>query len=823
MKAYWTIIKDAFLAAVVSKILYVMLAIIGLVLLALAPLGYKELMDYAVAPRQVRDPERIASRLIEASKSEEPSQLKLVWEKLPANTQKRIVDLIEQLEKADGDNPLARAQQADFLRIAIGEAFRSMVKEDGWFDPQFLDKEEASEELVKLSEASTLADEKLWRRNRLALDNLFPLELAPSGGTVMQFGWLGMYPFENIALTRSEFQLFATLTIPYILDKLVLSIGVLVAILFTASMIPELLEPGSLNLLLSKPMSRTGLFLSKFIGACSFALLNALILFSGLWLILGVRLDMWNVAFLASIPIYVFVFAIYYSVSAFVGMLTRSTILSIVAAILFWIFCFSIGFTHDLVNGFMVAAEPRGLVVQGDQSLMLNIQRQASTVNNSGEWVNAFESAEAQAMPAFMRSLIGTTVTAGPVYDSSRDRFIIVSAGIGDGPRRPMAEMNLMSAGPDTDWKSEVHQTAPPYTMTLQKLDEESCVLVTLFGEFYQLKFADLNEGSTLNSDSDETVAVEVGFSSEDGTEISSTDIEETINAAVEASGDPSQAGAVDAFVNVSPLEALPTGATRMLAYDPALKAFALWHEGVLFVVRWNGTRFELAADEQFELGEDQDVDSMAMGGGQVYLRGNKEIVIVDVANRQVRRQVWNGMPVTAMVAEPSGVGALAMDSDGYLWLVRADGEIARVNGSADGRFRGITVDDAGACWAIERYYGLEKIDLQQAKTVDYRSQPTNMTVGLYRYGISPIYELSPKPGEFYKMVRALVIVMNRDENKSEASQAEGDEPVEVDNDEVGELDSLVNSDAWKPAINGLVFIGLMLLVSAFIFNRLDL
>lgn len=820
MKAYWTIIKDAFQAAVVSKVLYVMLAIIGVILLALAPLGYKELMDYAINPGQIRDPEQVAERLIEASKSEEESQLKAIWNKLPANSQKRINDLMSQIEKDEGTNPLARAQQSDFLRIAIGDAFRNLVKQDDWFDAKYLNKEEASEELLKLAEETNLASEKMWRRNRLAFDNLFPLEIRPSGGTVMQFGWLGMYPFEALALTRAEFQIFATITIPWILDKLVLSIGVLIAILFTANMVPELLEPGSLNLLLSKPMSRTGLFVSKFIGACSFALLTALILFIGIWLILGIRLDMWNLAFLACIPIYVFVFAIYYSVSAFVGLLTRSTILSIVAAIVFWVFCFSIGFTYLFFNDAIVATEAQGLVVQGDRSLMLDRMRRGSTVDEKGEWTDAFKSADSEAVPAFVRSFIGTSVMAGPISDPTRDRFVIISAGIGDGPRRPMADMNLMSSGPDTQWNTEVHQAAPPYTTSIQKLDDESMVLVTMFGEFYRLKFSDLSV-ETPAVENEGTITVQVGGGPSEVVE--ETPMEE-VEAEEESETEPAVA---DVFENVTPLETLPTGSTRTLAYDAKAKAFALWHEGLVHLVRWNGTRFEVVSGEQFEIGEDQDVDAIAFGGGQVYLQGNDEIVIIDVANKQMRRQAWKGRPITSIVADAAGVGALILDADGYLWRIRPDGQISGINGRSDGSFRAITVNDAGECWAIERFYSLEKIDLQEGRSVDVRSQPTGTSVSIYRYVVSPIYEIAPKPGEFYKMVRALVIVMNRDEKdetkSEEGSESDEQEITEEEEQQVGELDFLVNSDAWKPATNGIIFIGVMMLLSVLVFRRLDL
>ena len=102
-----------------------------------------------------------------------------------------------------------------------------------------------------------------------------------------------------------------------------MSIGLLIAILVTANMVPETFEPGSLNLLLSKPISRWGLYTAKFVGGCVFIALCAGYLFLGVWVWLGLAMEVWDRAILLSIPLYVIVFAIYFSVSAFVGLLWR--------------------------------------------------------------------------------------------------------------------------------------------------------------------------------------------------------------------------------------------------------------------------------------------------------------------------------------------------------------------------------------------------------------------------------------------------------------------------------------------------------------------
>ena len=50
--------------------------------------------------------------------------------------------------------------------------------------------------------------------------------------------------------------------------------GMIAAILVTSTVIPQMFEPGSITLLLSKPVSRSLLFSAKFLGACAFVFLN---------------------------------------------------------------------------------------------------------------------------------------------------------------------------------------------------------------------------------------------------------------------------------------------------------------------------------------------------------------------------------------------------------------------------------------------------------------------------------------------------------------------------------------------------------------------
>ena len=119
----------------------------------------------------------------------------------------------------------------------------------------------------------------------------------------------------------------------------------LAAILVTAPIIPKCSIPVSLSLLLSKPVSRSLMFLAKFVGGCAFILINVTYLIVGLWAIVGLRLGIWSQGLLLCIPIFLFLFAIYYSVSAFSGVVWRNAVVCVVMTVVFWFACYRGG--HD--------------------------------------------------------------------------------------------------------------------------------------------------------------------------------------------------------------------------------------------------------------------------------------------------------------------------------------------------------------------------------------------------------------------------------------------------------------------------------------------
>lgn len=105
--------------------------------------------------------------------------------------------------------------------------------------------------------------------------------------------------------------------------------GMFLAVFASAGLIPSVLEPGRIELLLSKPISRTHLLLGRYLGNVLLVSGNVVFLVLGIWIIFGFKTGLWPTAFLISIPTTIFIFSVLLSVVVVVGVLWESTALAV--------------------------------------------------------------------------------------------------------------------------------------------------------------------------------------------------------------------------------------------------------------------------------------------------------------------------------------------------------------------------------------------------------------------------------------------------------------------------------------------------------------
>lgn len=132
------------------------------------------------------------------------------------------------------------------------------------------------------------------------------------------------------------------------------SLGVLLAIIWTAGFLPSFLEPHSATVLLAKPAPRWAILLGKYLGVVGFVALQAVLFVGGTWVSLGVATGVWDASYWLAVPLLVVNFAIFYSVSAFIAVCTRSTVAAAFGTLLFWVLCWAMNFTHHHLTAFPV-------------------------------------------------------------------------------------------------------------------------------------------------------------------------------------------------------------------------------------------------------------------------------------------------------------------------------------------------------------------------------------------------------------------------------------------------------------------------------------
>jgi len=104
-----------------------------------------------------------------------------------------------------------------------------------------------------------------------------------------------------------------------------------------AGLIPEMLEKGTVDLFLSKPLSRSELLLARASGGLAgMSLILAYFIF-GIWLVFGIKLGIWHWAFLSSVLYLIYAFAGLFSVVTLSGLITRSTGFTIMVTFVFTI------------------------------------------------------------------------------------------------------------------------------------------------------------------------------------------------------------------------------------------------------------------------------------------------------------------------------------------------------------------------------------------------------------------------------------------------------------------------------------------------------
>lgn len=448
MKPYLAILVDSFWEAVGNKVLWALLIGWSLVLLGLAPFGYITERSFKLSSVDIDNRSELVESLARAAQGKGSDAAKAVGRQLDPVFVDRLSKVTDE-EESGGQRRISASELAQELNKVLSS--RELYAEEDF--PTAKRRKRLVGFIETPAEARTPAE--LEELNRELMQLAFPLLLNRPQGEQLWIGYAGFKIADPLPFSRREVRQFFEPQILQTIIKLGLGIvAVFIAILVTSPMIPDAFRSGALHLLLSKPISRVWLFLAKFVGGCAFALINITFVLIGLYLIAGLRFEMWNHGLLLCIPLLMFVFIIFYSVSALAGLLWHNAIVSVVTCMLFWLFCFAIGFMYQIMR-------PQVEVLPQISRVRI-IEDHVMAVNEKGElgvWNDKFSVWQ----PALQAEVRGQARTFGPIYDKSRQLIITKSffrVPFG-GLQARTRKLSLIRLQDDTDAAPADDQDAP--------------------------------------------------------------------------------------------------------------------------------------------------------------------------------------------------------------------------------------------------------------------------------------------------------------------------------------------------------------------------
>lgn len=148
------------------------------------------------------------------------------------------------------------------------------------------------------------------------------------------FGFPLPIPFNTTIMPKADFykMLFSSFGVGFWLAWL----STILALISTAGIFPDMLTGGSIDLYLSKPISRLRLFLTKYLSALLFVGLQVTVFTLASFIVMGVRAEAWLWGLFLAIPVMLLFFSYLYSICTLVGIVTRSTLAALLLTLLAW-------------------------------------------------------------------------------------------------------------------------------------------------------------------------------------------------------------------------------------------------------------------------------------------------------------------------------------------------------------------------------------------------------------------------------------------------------------------------------------------------------
>ena len=206
---------------------------------------------------------------------------------------------------------------------------------------------------------------------QLSAAKLFWLTLGLSGLVVILYGSIGfndqgvtmlfgLFDVESEYITEGSMWargLYLGIYSNFLVTIWLAWVATILALISTCSIFPEFVSEGSIELSLSKPITRIRLFMMKYLVSMLFVMLQVSIFCLGIFLCVGLRLGEWNWMIFVAIPIVSLFYSYLFAVTVLVGMMTKSGIAALLVTGVFWMTLFSVSVSEGALTTIVTGEE----------------------------------------------------------------------------------------------------------------------------------------------------------------------------------------------------------------------------------------------------------------------------------------------------------------------------------------------------------------------------------------------------------------------------------------------------------------------------------
>ena len=778
MKAYFAILKDSLREAAASMVLWLALGGILLLLFALVPIGLLNAANTALRHQELVDPEKFVKALSDGQ-SDAKTPEGHIWSLLTVKQQEQFVEFTKSDDESDG----RRGQRGGGGRHFVVNTVNELLKKPEFYNPAAFEKVELDDELRAPDEESIAVNERS-NRNLRRLEKAFARYISVSERSALSLTYAGFDITGPLPILPSQMKQAIDGIITIVLGFFLGIVGVFASLLFTATLIPRTFEPGEISLLLSKPVYRAMLFLTKFLGGCVFTLICATLLVTGIWLLLGIRLEMWRPELLWCIPLYVFLFSIYFSVSALTGAIWRNAVVSLILVILFWLGVTLIGVAHESMNEFIVKAR-RVSEISANGGEVFGVDG-GRTVHRwdqvAGDWVPVPQADSSDQIPAFLQRI---------VFSGHRFRISVSSDG-----KRIMALQPTMSRvggiGPSTILDGNVDEQF--------ELQTESQTPESMFGIFQ-------------TTDGDVILPGTRGVYRFVG----QTDQERKAQTFIKGIfGGLLSSSSAKAFENLTEKGFPAIAAGSSVAFNPSDNSFMALNAGEL-------RRINRTAEGKYVAGETRDLQwkesAILAVGGQIAIiaRADGKVIAVDAATSEViaESMLPEGQKPRVVECAPDGSSSAVLTHHGTVLVFDgANRQFLSWAPRESGYASAIAYNDKSQLMVVDHHRSVRLYDVATQTSAAQLPGSVDLPCRIYDYIVAPLHTILPKPSDLDNAVQWIVT--------GEKSVEINNDPNQGGNPRANLEAERVTFDVWNAILSNLAFIVVMLGLGCLYIARSD-